>query len=103
MMLFPLVYIITMCVRSPTLLTKALTLAPISLPLSIYRLAYMTGHELSIHFALGAGSIFTLSGAANCCIYAFTRNIVSLNGLSDALRRGSGSGSFGKCTSFLLP
>lgn len=96
-MLFPLVYIVTMCVQLPPGSRNRADIRLSSLPLSIYRLAYMTGHKLSIHYALGAGFIFTLSGAANCCIYAFTRKIVSLDGIGDALRRGSGSGSFGKC------
>lgn len=75
---------------------------PHSLPLSIFRLAFMTHHVLPMQYALGAGCIFTLSGAANSCIYGFTRNIISLHGIADALKRGSGSGSFGKCTAVVL-
>lgn len=69
------------------------------LPLSVYRCAAMAGQQWSIQIALAAGAIFTLSGAANCTVYALTRHIVSLDGIGSALRRGSGSGSFGRCAS----
>lgn len=44
---------------------------------------------------LGAGAVFTLSGAANCTIYALTRKLVTFDGVASALRRGSASASAG--------
>ncbi|GAA5855171.1 hypothetical protein JCM9279_007578 [Rhodotorula babjevae] len=66
------------------------------LPISVYRCAAMAGHVWRIEFALAGGAVFTLSGAANCTVYALTRHIVSFDGIGEALRRGSGSGSFGR-------
>ncbi|GAA6040263.1 hypothetical protein JCM8097_009393 [Rhodosporidiobolus ruineniae] len=74
MMLYPLVYIVTI------------------LPLSCYRVAAMAGKTWPIHYALAAGFVFTLSGTANCLIYAFTRSIVSFDSLTSALRRTSNVG-----------
>ncbi|GAA6010104.1 hypothetical protein JCM10207_007560 [Rhodosporidiobolus poonsookiae] len=75
MMLFPLVYVVTI------------------LPLSMYRIASMAGHTWPRHYALGAGFVFTLSGFANCTVYALTRSIVSFDSLGGAIgsafRRGS--------------
>ncbi|GAA5849074.1 hypothetical protein JCM8547_006435 [Rhodosporidiobolus lusitaniae] len=71
MMAYPFVYIATI------------------LPLSCYRIAGMTGKHWSLHYALAAGTIFTLSGFCNCLIYALTRSIVSLDSLGTAMRRGS--------------
>lgn len=79
-----------------------------SLPLSIYRCAAMAGEHWNIHILLGAGAVFTLSGAANCIIYALTRRLVSFDGIGTALRRGSASvsGSRGSCicmTAYVFP
>ncbi|KWU41033.1 hypothetical protein RHOSPDRAFT_10492, partial [Rhodotorula sp. JG-1b] len=51
MLIYPVVYVATI------------------LPLSIYRCAAMAGDHWNIHILLGAGAVFTLSGAANCIIY----------------------------------
>ncbi|POY75283.1 hypothetical protein BMF94_1653 [Rhodotorula taiwanensis] len=77
MLLYPIVYVATI------------------LPLSIYRIAAMTGQNWSVHVLLGAGAVFTLSGAANCTIYALTRKLVTFDGVASALRRGSASASAG--------
>ncbi|KAM0750852.1 hypothetical protein T439DRAFT_241183 [Meredithblackwellia eburnea MCA 4105] len=58
MLIYPLVYIITI------------------LPLSCFRIAALAGHPWSVQVQLGAGVIFTLSGFANCVVYAFTRKLV---------------------------
>ncbi|KAL8287616.1 hypothetical protein RQP46_003474 [Phenoliferia psychrophenolica] len=59
MLFYPLVYIATIA------------------PLGSFRIAALLGHTWSIHVQLAAGCIFTLSGFANCAVYAVTRNIVS--------------------------
>lgn len=81
MLIYPVVYVATI------------------LPLSIYRCAAMAGEHWNNHILLAAGAVFTLSGAANCIIYALTRRLVSFDGIGTALRRGSASvsGSRGSC------
>ncbi|GAA5957080.1 hypothetical protein JCM8115_003951 [Rhodotorula mucilaginosa] len=78
MLIYPVVYVATI------------------LPLSIYRCAAMAGEHWNIHILLGAGAVFTLSGAANCIIYALTRRLVSFDGIGTALRRGSSSATAGR-------
>ncbi|GAA5827459.1 hypothetical protein JCM11251_003820 [Rhodosporidiobolus azoricus] len=60
------------------------------LPLACHRIAAMTGRRWSTNSLLAAGTIFTLSGTANCLVYAFTRRIVSLHSVSGAFRSRSG-------------
>ncbi|GAA5907519.1 hypothetical protein JCM8208_001402 [Rhodotorula glutinis] len=54
------------------------------LPISVYRCAAMAGHVWPIEYALAGGAVFTLSGAANCTVYALTRHIVSFDGIGEA-------------------
>ncbi|GAA5987447.1 hypothetical protein JCM10908_001956 [Rhodotorula pacifica] len=75
MLIYPVVYVATI------------------LPLSIFRCAGMAGYHWNIHILLVAGAIFTLSGAANCTIYALTRKLISFDGIGSVLRRGSTSAS----------
>lgn len=56
----------------------------------------MAGAQWNIHILLGAGAVFTLSGAANCTVYALTRRLVSFDGIGNVLRRGSGSATGSK-------
>ncbi|GAA6062913.1 hypothetical protein JCM10212_007144 [Sporobolomyces blumeae] len=60
------------------------------LPLSAFRVASMAGTHWSLNVQLAAGTVFTLSGAVNCIIYATTRNIISSESVG-AIRRGSHS------------
>ncbi|GAA6055876.1 hypothetical protein JCM3770_001537 [Rhodotorula araucariae] len=76
MMLYPTIYVVSV------------------LPLAVYRCATMAGHNWPIQYALAGGFIWALSGTGDCITYAFTRHIVSLEGIGEAIRRrSSGSGS----------
>ncbi|GAA5862297.1 hypothetical protein JCM1840_001713 [Sporobolomyces johnsonii] len=76
MLLFPAIYIFTI------------------LPLSIMRCAAMAGRDWPVQTQLAGGAVFTLSGAADCMIYATTRRLVSFNqgGSSDPGSSGPKTG-----------
>lgn len=57
-----------------------------SAPLAIYRIAAIAGHHWAIRAQLGAGVIFTLSGAFDVALYATTRRLVGMEDVMSVFR-----------------